>query len=226
MDLTFYKKIKFPIIFLTKLSEKIKENLNIINDEKLFYLIKFFFKFNHFYLIDLKLCKLFNSIINSHPKSFKFINSHDILLNLTVSNFRKLFDYRDRVGYKFIDKDIEYQISFWEDKIKILNAINDCSFSNDSFIIKLMTLNTDNIHYTKEIINRLILIKKLLGNKFFKKNKIILFTLEDFNNLDYQNKVKLFMKFFIKCKHIINTDIYILKETKNYWDLLKFMYRF
>lgn len=224
MDISFFKKIKFPLIFLTKLSKKLENNKDFISDEKLFYFMKFFFRFNHFYLIDLEIISLFKFIKNTHPKTYKFIKSHDKLLNITTSNFRKLFDYKDRVG-DFINKDIDYQINFWEQKLDRLIAINDSTFG-DGFILKLIVEETENINYVNEIINRFILIKKLLGHKFFIKNNIILFTVEEFMNLDFQIKVRLFMKFYIKCKFILNKDITNLKNLKKSWEFLKFIYKY
>jgi len=224
MDLSFFKKIKYPIIFLKKLSKKLEINKDLIEDEKLFYFMKFFFRFNHFYLIDLKIISIFKSIKNSHPKSYKFINSNDKLLNLTTNNFRKLLDYKDRVNIRFIKNTIDYQINFWEDKLKLLNSINDSTFG-DGFIIKVILQNDENIHYVNEMVNRLFLMKKLLGSNFFRKNKIVLFTYSDFMNFDYQIKVKIFMRFFVKCKFIINEDITNLKKAKKSWDLLKYFYK-
>lgn len=223
MDISFFKKIKFPIIFLTKLSKKLEENNDFIDDEKLFYFMKYFFRLYHYYLIDLKIINLFKSIKDSHPKTYKFINSHDKLLNVTIINFRKLLNYRDTVSNKFINQDISKQIQYWEHKLKKLIAINDATFG-DGFILKIILNDEENINYVNEIINRFILIKKLLGTKFFQKNKIILFTLENFNKFDYQIKVRIFMKFYVKCKFILEENIDNLKNTKNSWELLKFFY--
>ena len=223
MDLSFFKKIKYPIIFLTKLSKKIEENKEIINDEKLFYFIKFFFRFNHFNLIDLKIVSIFKSIKISHPKTYKFINSHDKLLNLTTTNFRDLLVYKDKVSKRFLNSNIDYQINFWEEKLKKLIAINDSTFG-DGFIIKIILQSDENTYYVNEMVNRLILMKKLLGSNFFKKNKIILFTYFDFMNFDYQIKVKIFMKFYVKCKFILNEDITKLKNLKKSWNFLKYIY--
>ncbi|ADO67356.1 hypothetical protein crov322 [Cafeteria roenbergensis virus] len=222
MDLSFFKKIKFPVIFLTQLSTKLKNNENLIIDNKLLYFLKYFYRFYHYNLIDLQISCLFKSIKITHPKSYKFLIQQDKLLSLTVSSLRKLFNYKNRVSSKFINKHIIDQINFWEDKLIKLNAINDCNFG-DGFHLQLI-LQKNNYYYINELVQRFILIKKLLGNKFFKKNSILLFTIDDFLDLEYKIKITLFIKFFTKCKHILTEDINNLKETNKYIEILKHIY--
>ena len=222
MDLSFYKNIKYPLCFLYNINNYVNKNKDKISDEMFFYTIKYFLRFFHPKLINYNILPLFKDNKDTHNKTFVLVKSHQELLKLNINNFTKLLEYRDRVPKNIIKMKLEKQIEYWKNKLEKLEAINDSSFG-EGFFIKVIQ-NDDNLAYQNELLNRIILIKKLFGYRFFKNNKISLFTVEDFFSFDNQIKNKIFLKLIIKLRDIIKTDTQHLIKTLNSWNLIKYIY--
>lgn len=213
--------------------EIIKSQLDInsnkvdLNDQFLFYVLKYFFKFYYLKLIDCDILKLFEKIKDSHSKSYSLIKLHQQLLKSQCENMIKLDLYIKRVKNlddpKLSSKSLDENIDYLKLKLELLNGINDSTFG-DGFFFKLLQLENKNLIYEKEIINRLILVKKLLGSNFFKNNNIDLITLNDFLLLDYKDQNKFYFKFFKNIKLILENDIKMLLKTKKIINLLKYIY--
>jgi hypothetical protein len=221
MDLSFYKNIKYPLIFLSKLVTHVNKN-NDITDEFLFYTMKYFLRFYHPKIYQYNIIRLFSDFKEKYNKTYVLIHSHQKLLEINIKNFTELLEYRDRIRPFIMRMTLENQIKYWKGKLKKLEAIND-STNGEGFFMKLIS-NENNKIYQDELINRLILIKKLFGYKFFKSNNIVLFTIEDFNNFDVQIRNKIYLKLIIKLRNILKIDIQNLTKTLNSWNLIKYIY--
>ena len=213
--------------------EIIKSKLDInsnkvdLNDQFLFYVLKYFFKFYYLKLIDCDILKLFEKIKDSHSKSYSLIKLHQQLLKSQCENMIKLDLYIKRVknldDLKLSSKSLDENIDYLKLKLELFNGINDSTFG-DGFFFKLLQLENKNLMYEKEVINRLILVKKLLGSNFFKNNNIDLITLNDFLMLDYKDQNKFYFKLFKNIKLILENDIKMLLKTKKIINLLKYIY--
>lgn len=222
MDLSFYKNIKYPLCFLYNINNYVNKNKNKISDEMFFYTIKYFLRFFHPKLISYNILPLFKDNKDTHNKTFILVKSHQELLKLNIINFTELLKYKNRVLKNIIKMKLEKQIQYWKNKLQKLEAINDSSFG-EGFFLKIIQ-NDKNESYQNELLNRIILIKKLFGCSFFFKNKISLFTVESFYSFDNQIKNKIFLKLIIKLRNILKNDIELLTKTLNSWNLIKYIY--
>lgn len=227
MDLSCYGKIKYPLVFLSNLKILMENQQNSdkekITDEKAFYLVKYFLRFYHFKIKECDISQLFVNFNKIFPKTTNLIASHQRVISILIKDFENIKSYHDKVGDKFIDKKIDDQILFWQNKLDILHAINETTFG-EGYMIRLINMPHKNEHYQKETINRLIQIKKLLGLKFFIKNKIELFTIKDFENFSHIIQAKIYLHLFIKIKNIIQTDINKLQSLNSSLKLFRYLY--
>ena len=193
-----------------------------LNDEFIFYFMKYFLRIFHSYLIDIDILKLFKLIKKTHPKTYKLIESHQEFLNINIRNLKKLLEYKKRVPDSIMKRSLKNQIEYWDNKSKMLEGINDSTFG-EGFMIKLLN-NEKNEMYQRELINRLVLIKELFGLEFFTLNEIVVFTFKDFEMFDYQIRSKIYLKLILKLRFILKNNIKILKKTDKSLELIKYLY--
>ena len=193
-----------------------------LDDKFTFYFMKYFLRVFHSYLVDVNLLKLFRPIKKSHNRTYSLVETHQALLKKNIYNLKKLLEYKNRVCKNVINMSLENQIKYWEKKSVMLEAINDSSFG-EGFMIRLLQ-NYQSIIFQKELIERLILIKKLFGLEFLKLNNIVLFTLEQFETFDFKIRGKIYLKFILKLRFILKNDIKILKKTNRSLELIKYLY--
>lgn len=247
MDLIIYSKIKYPLIFLDKLSKQ------DISDNLMFMTIKYFFRFHHNKIQDLKIIKLFDKLDKEkYKKTIAMIVAHDYLLEENVINFTNIRKYAGKIPKKLLYSSIENNIKYWENKLIKINAINDSSFG-EGFHLKVLgdiknepkkskkssknicydyseeiilkKANKKNLNtYTNEMIERMYNIKNILGTSFFRKHKIILFSKYFYIDIEYKNQIKIYFKFILKVLEIIKSYIADLKKLKHYRDLLLKLY--
>jgi hypothetical protein len=204
---------KIPLLLL--LIVIIKKEL--LDDESLSYIIRIFMKYHFNIFLNFNCEKIINRL-NDYNLTINTIKDFYSNLKKQIYLLEKIKDFRKGFNKHFFwNLNIDNQISYLE-KLRIkLNSINDCCNSNMFFHsrIKLSIIN-DNVNFfeinTYEIFNRLKLIYKTFGYKFFSNNKINIITYEDYNDMSYINKCNYFEYIYFKILAKLNNiiDIFIL----------------
>ena len=196
-------------------------NKNLCEDDELVLILQFFFKYHLNLFFDYNILKI-ETLLNDYHLSINILN-----------DFYYLIEKRNNILNKFIfiKKSFEKKW-FWKKKIcdqieylfRLQNrflSIFDCSIGNISFQLKLRALYTTNIKksiidsHTDEIINRLRLVYKLFGQKFFYSNNILLVTPTDIYDMTFINRINYFEYIFKKVCNILNEYINIFTLYKS-----------
>jgi hypothetical protein len=216
------KTLKYPLVFLSTLVKK-KDK---IDDEKFRLVFVKLITYQQDYFIDLNIVPLFSIIKNSHPETWKIVKTYQKVLKQNLLNFEGIRKYRKFVSKRFFNLSLEKQIKKWEEKLSLIKALDDSTFpTGDTFSIKLLLLENGNQELVDEMILRLAKFKEILSHSYFIKQKIVLFTTEEFEKFTWKEKTTLFLKFFQKIKKKIQEKIDLLKKTKNYLDILNEIYQ-
>jgi len=215
------KKLKYPLVFLSRLVKK-KDK---ISDEKFRLVFVKLITFQQDYFLDLNIVPLFTIIKQSHPETWRIVKTYQKVLKQNLNNFKEMRKYRDKVHSRFFKLSLEKQIKKWQDKLNIIKAVDDSSFpTGDTFSIKLLVMEKGNEELVMEMILRLKKLMEILSHSYFIKQKIILFTVEEFEKYSWKEQTVLFLKFFQKIKKKIQEKIDLLSKTKNYLDILNEIY--
>ena len=234
MDLSVYKKVKYPLVFLKRLSEQ------EINEKLMYETLKYFLRFYQQKLYGYKIGDLFDNMDDKYKKVKLLANGYDMLYNENMKYFLKLEKYGKKINRRLLYSSLDNNINYWQNKYVKINAINDSSFGN-GFHLRILSdsgkvlknikeniveseteqvIKTKNYNYTNEMINRLCDIKEVLGTSFFSKNDIKMFTIKLFESLDYELQKKIYLKMFVKIMNVIKKDLDNLIECKKYHKLL------
>jgi len=211
--------IKYPLVFFYN---KIKNPLKITDANFRVLFVKVI-TLQQDYFLDLDLAPLFFEIKLTHPQTWKIVKVYQKVLKLNLANFEKMRNYKNNVANRIFNLSLANQILYWNKKLNYIKALDDASFG-DSFSIKMLTHDKKNYIYENEIINRLIKVKSILGIKFFTKNNIILFLLNDFLNFTWTDKTKIYFKLIKTIKNKIIEIINLLKNTETYLNILNEIY--
>jgi len=197
------KKSDNPILLLTY----IFIHKNIITDENLSLLIRYMMKY-HFNLFFTKDIRKILYLINNYNLSINIINDFykNLIKQKELINKIKLFKY----GYNriyFWNKNNKEKIDYLLKLKNKFNSYNDCSIGNIHFHKKLKLIDINDIYSQKindrEIFDRLNLIYKLFGNKFFSIYNINLISYNDFFNFSYKLKCNYVEYIFNKINKIL-----------------------
>ena len=215
------KKLKYPLVFLSTLVKK-KDK---ISDEKFRLVFVKLITFQQDYFLDLNIVPLFTIIKQSHPETWRIVKTYQKVLKQNLINFKEMRKYREKVNSRFFKLSLENQIKKWQDKLNLIKAVDDSSFpTGDTFSIKLLVMEKGNEELVMEMILRLKKLMEILSHSYFIKQKIILFTVEEFEKYSWKEQTVLFLKFFQKIKKKIQEKIDLLSKTKNYLDILNEIY--
>jgi hypothetical protein len=184
---------------------------NIINDEDLSLLIRYFMKYHYdlFFKKDMRktlyLLKDYNlscNIINDYYKNL--IKQKELIDN--IKKFKKGYN-RNFFWVKNNEEKIKYLI-YLQNKF---NSYNDCSIGNIHFHKKLKLIDVNDEYCKKinehEIFERLNLIYKLFGYKFFLAYNITLLSYNDFFDFNYILKYNYIEYIYDKVNKILNDII-------------------
>lgn len=201
-----FKNTKTPILLLYILLNKteLKDNDIVIVLKKIFTINDILtLKVNFFNIIDK----------NNFPESFLLVNNYYNIINKQVKILPFIKKIKESHPYQYFwNKDIDSQIEYFKDKLNLLLSYYDCSKGSITFMLRLRIGYNEKslIFIENEMIKRLIKTKKLFKLPFFKKNKIILISLDNFLDLTYQNKINYLDYIFITClKKLLNYINYL-----------------
>jgi len=204
LDYNIYKRIKNPYIFLLNLGK-----IDYLSDDILYDLIKINLRYFSEKMYKIKLMKIFKNIYEK-SRSIKLVASMQIYLELKYKSLKNYKKYR--LEYNYIkNNNLNYNLNYWNNKLIKLKYINDSSYG-DGYHLKILCLNESNKIIENEILNRLILISRLVGLKFYKVNNITIFSVEDFKMLNYEIKKKIYFGLLRKISQIINNNIEIINK--------------
>ena len=212
------------IVIDSKSINMIKKNkITIINDDLLYYLLKYFLYFFHPFLINIKTHILFKDHENTHKKSYILLKTQDDILSSLYKKLINIREYKEKISKNLLKANFDSHINYWIKKLDKLKAINDASVGS-SFISKLIHYDDLNYIYTGILTQKLMEMMELLGLSFFIKNKIKVITYEEFNYYSDEKKIKFFIQVYRGAKNTIGKNIKRLEEIKKYRDALNFLY--
>ena len=170
------------------------------DDNECYYITRFFMK-HHFdlfikyeihKLIDIKKEQTYNVIIKVNSIIKKQYNLIKIF---------KTFKYRNF----FWKLKLPEQVEHLNKQLKLFRSHFDCSIGLIYFHekIKVIINEKDQEQNTEEIFNRLKLVYKMFGIKFFQNNNINLISYEDFFDISFMGKVKYTEYIFAKINNIL-----------------------
>lgn len=213
-------KIKFPLTFFYLLVK----NKSLFNDKQF---IKIFIKMitlHQDYYIKFNIVQLFIPIKNTHPNSWKMIKLYQKIIDTNIINFNNIKKYSLKTNKRLFFLPLHKQLSYWQDKLTIINYLDDNSYGN-SFSILLSEIQQPHPDILIQIIDRLYKLKTTLGTSFFKKEQILLFTIEDFYSLPWQEQKIIFFKFFSSIRKKINYKIKLIDDTIDYLNTINSIYK-
>jgi hypothetical protein len=189
-----FKYTKTPLLLLYILLNK--TNFNDIDIENI---LKKFFLLNDILSIKINISCIINK--NKYKNSYLLVNNYYNIINKQIKIIPFILRIKDVYPYNYFwSKDINTQIDYLKKKLNLFLSYYDCSKGNITFMIKLrMGYNNSLKVIENQMIDRLIKTKKLFKLHFFKKNKIVLMSLENFLNLTYENKINYIEYIFISC---------------------------
>tara|TARA_B100001123_G_C15131309_1_gene955442 strand:+ start:218 stop:970 length:753 start_codon:yes stop_codon:yes gene_type:complete len=194
---------------------------SMITDENLSLLIRYMMKY-HFNLFFKKDMRKILYLLKDYNLSQNIIN--DFYKNLIkqkelIDKIKKFKHAYNR--YFFWQKSIKEQIEYLVNLKEKFNSYNDCCIGNLHFHKKLKLIEQSDTYSQKinerEIFNRLNLIYKLFGCKFFLTYEISLLSYEDF----------FYSKYIVKCNYIeyifniVNKILEDLIDTFRLFDCIK-----
>lgn len=181
-----FKNTKFPILLLYIIVKR-----DVINDDELKIVVRFFFKYHGELLLTNNIRLMFNN--KKHSETLKCIDKFYSILDKLYKILPFIVKVKKAMPIKFLRLTcLDKQISFIKSSITLILSTFDANKGFYSFISRLKlgyNKNSYNI-FNEQMIERLLYLKNLLKIKFFKQNKIILFTLDNFNDLDFEDRVK------------------------------------
>lgn len=202
-----FKNTKTPVLILFIFLKK----LNLTDANKKIILIHFL-SFNDFLTLKIN---IFNILSKENKLSTLLIIKYYNTINKQIKILPFILKIKKSYPYKYFwCKDINNQIEYLKNKLKLFLSYYDCSKSDFTFMIKSrIGYNSNNIGIKiieNEMVLRLIKTKKLFKNRFFIKNSIKLLSYEKFLDLNYENKINYIDYIFINCfKKLYNYITYL-----------------
>ena len=179
------KRIKYPYVLIRKFFN----NIHLIDDVNASIILRYIIK-NH---MNIFLVNPFHVLVNKLPKSYEETKDVLITFYLSIKNRQKTINelkkwHESFVNRFFWQKKIEDQIIFLNDIKLRVHAAFDNSKGGISFIIKMIPILKSDIKDCRDetifsAIERLKIVYKLLGRKFFAYHNIPVLTGEDFYEL-------------------------------------------
>lgn len=194
---------------------------SMITDENLSLLIRYMMKY-HFNLFLKKDIRKLLYLLKDYNLSQNIIN--DFYKNLIkqkelidkIKKFKTAFN-----RYFFWQKNTKEQTEYLDNLTEKFNSYNDCCIGNIHFHKKLKLIDYEDTYSQqineKEIFDRLNLIYKLFGCKFFLIYEISLLSYNDFYNYTYSAKCKYVEYIFIEVNKILEDLI----DTFKLYDCIK-----
>lgn len=201
------KKTENPYLLITY----IFIHKSIITDENLCLLVRYFMKYHY----DLFLKKDMRNILY-------LLTDYNLSSNIINDFYKNLLKQKELIDLLKIFRNGYNRTYFWvknnEDQIKYLvylqdkfNSYNDCSMGNIHFHKKLKLVELEDEYSQNinvyEIFNRLKLIYKLFGCKFFSTYDINLLSFDDFFDLEYRLKCNYLEYIYLEVNKILNDII-------------------
>jgi hypothetical protein len=188
---------------------------NMITDENLSLVIRYMMKYHYnlFFKKDIR-------------KTLYLLKDYNLSKNVVNDFYKNLIKQKELTDEMRIFKSAYNRIYFWKknnkDRICYLvnlknkfNSYNDCCIGNIHFHKKLKLIEYDDIYSQKinenEIFNRLKLIYKLFGCKFFLFHNINLLSYNDFFDSSYSLKCNYIEYVYVKINNILDNLINIFR---------------
>ena len=200
------QKIKYPLVFFIKLT---KIN-HIIDDWQLSLIVRYYFKHNFELCMYHTLFKYIDKFENKQITQ-RIISDFYILIKKKVCIINILKKFRKAyTKNNFWSLDLGEQLSHIHHLKKLFLSNYEVYKSNVPFHIKIYCILKDNPKdylAVEQLIERLRIIFKLFGYKFFKEYNILLINNVDFRFLSNDKKIKYASYFFHKVNKNINRII-------------------
>ena len=206
------KEIKYPYILI----HKFFNNINLINDTYACIILRYIIKHHINIFLEKPFFLLIIKLENSYPETT------EVLINFykNIKNRKKIINHLKKwhMAFKnrfFWEKKIEEQIIFLNNvKLRIQSAF-DTSKGGISFIIKMIPILKGKHDATETIISateRLKIVYKLLGIKFFTEYNIPIISIDQFYELDNMNMIKYMNIVYSKTLEHLNIIINLFEQ--------------
>lgn len=206
------KNLKFPLSFIYN----ILKNQDKIEDYHLSLIIRFFLKNKTDLAIKYPLFGMFDILDNRFVITKKVINdfyssiTKKILFIDIILKFKNTYE-----NYLFWKKDFYIQKTNLEQLLNVFKAHYDASINGINGVTKFISQLKfkNNLYINDEIKIRMNQSINLFGTNFFLKNNVKLITVEEYDNLNTENKIKFIIYFYCKVEKLLSVII-------NVYDLL------
>lgn len=213
--ITQISELEYPILFFFKLII----NKKLLNDYHMGIIISNYFKFHLKEIINYPLFLLTSNLKKTHTYSWKLVNNfyNSIIYITNISPLIRNF-INSINKLKYSNDSLENKINKIKTMLNIIKSNFDTCYSSTPFYLRyhiIMKNNKYNYSCHYEMINRMVNIFKLLGQKFFNRYDIKLLTIADFENLELKERVKY-------CAYVFNFTKSVLQNNIRYLELLLF----